>query len=107
MDTRDPVVMQAIKKVIGTQTVDFGCIGPSRRRTPAIYDEIRRLDVERVQGKNREAAEVERQFNAVVVRPALRMNHPSPSSRRPRPTDVWLRANRQSKAAVGSTATLT
>ena len=106
MDKRDPVVMGAIKKVIGTQTVDFGCIGPSPRRTQAIYDEIRHLDVERVQGKNRKAAEVEG-FNAVVVRPALRMNHPSSSSRRPRPTDVWLHANRQSKAAVGSTATLT
>ena len=29
MDKRDPVVMQAIANVIGAQTIDMGCLGPS------------------------------------------------------------------------------
>jgi len=106
MDKRDPVVMQAIKNVIGAQTVDFGCIGPSPGRTQAIYDEIMRLDLERVRGPHRETTEV--QPNPVIVQPApLHMTDPSSSSRRIRPSEVWLRANRQWNAAVGSATALT
>ena len=73
MDKRDPVVMQAIANVIGTQTMDVGCVSPPPGRTRAIYDEIRRLDRVRLEAEHRRAAEVEAEPKAgidVAVLPA-------------------------------------
>ena len=62
MDKRDPVVMQAIANVIGAQTKDMGCLGPSPGNAQAIYDEIRRLDRARLdEAEDRRKAEVEAQ----------------------------------------------
>jgi hypothetical protein len=107
MDKRDPVVMQAIKNVIGTQAVDFGCISRSSERTKGIYDEIRRLDLERVQSEHRGTAEVETHPNTgtgVAVSLALRMSNASSSLRRTHASEVWSGANRRRNAVVGSAA---
>ena len=58
MDKRDPVVMQAIANVIGTRTMDAGCLGPPPGQTQAIYDEIKRLDRVRLEAEHRRAAEI-------------------------------------------------
>jgi hypothetical protein len=59
MDKRDPIVMQAIANVIGTQTMDAGCPGPQPGQTQAIYDEIKRLDRERLEAEHRRASEIQ------------------------------------------------
>ena len=59
MDKRDPVVMQAIANVIGTQTIDAGCLGPPPGQTQAIYKEIKRLDRARLEAEHRRAAEIQ------------------------------------------------
>jgi hypothetical protein len=58
MDKRDPVVMQAIANVIGTRTMDAGCLGPPPGQTQAIYDEIKRLDRVRLEAEHWRAAEI-------------------------------------------------
>jgi hypothetical protein len=77
MDKRDPVVMQAITNVIGAQTIDMGCLGPSPGNAQAIYDEIRRLDRARLdEAEDRRKAEVEAQQKKnrlVSLRQALSM----------------------------------
>jgi hypothetical protein len=77
MDKRDPVVMQAIANVIGTQTIDMGCLGPPPGQTQAIYDEIKRLDRARLdEAEDRRKAEVEAQQKKnrlVSLRQALSM----------------------------------
>jgi hypothetical protein len=77
MDKRDPVVMQAITNVIGTQTIDMGCLGPPPGQTQAIYDEIKRLDRARLdEAEDRRKAEVEAQQKKnrlVSLRQALSM----------------------------------
>ena len=74
MDQHDPVVMQAIANVMGTQTFDAGCLGPPPRRTQAIYDEIRRLDLARLdEAECRRTAEIQPNLktgNNVDVLPA-------------------------------------
>ena len=59
MDKRDPVVMQAIANVIGTRTIDAGCLGPPPGQTQAIYDEIKRLDRERLEAEHRRTVEIQ------------------------------------------------
>jgi hypothetical protein len=44
LDKRDPVVMQALENVVGTETMDPGYLNPPPGRIQAVYDEIRRLD---------------------------------------------------------------
>jgi hypothetical protein len=46
MDSRDPVVLQAIRNVAARYTPASWWAAPARERTRAIYEEIRRLDVE-------------------------------------------------------------
>ena len=71
MDKRDPVVMQAIANVIGAQTKDMGCLGPSPGNAQAIYDEIRRLDRARLdEAEDRRKAEVEAQQKAAEEGPS-------------------------------------
>jgi hypothetical protein len=84
MDRRDPVVMQAIEKVIGTRTVDTGSICPWPQSAQAIYDEVRRLDLERSKAGRRRTAEVEAQSNTgtdVTVQPTHPGTADSPDSR--------------------------
>ena len=59
MDKRDPVVMQAIANVIGTRTIDAGCLGPPPGQTQAIYDEIKRLDRARLEAEHRRTVEIQ------------------------------------------------
>ena len=59
MDKRDPVVMQAIANVIGTRTMDAGCLGPPPGQTQAIYDEIKRLDRARLEAEHRRTVEIQ------------------------------------------------
>jgi hypothetical protein len=55
---RDPVVMQAIDNVAATWPADEHWGYSSRERTQAIYDEIKRLDLARV---NASIAQLQRQ----------------------------------------------
>jgi hypothetical protein len=48
MYERDPVAMQAIKNVSSRQTTENHRVLTPREATQTIYDEIRRLDLERV-----------------------------------------------------------
>jgi hypothetical protein len=48
MDTCDPVVTNAIKNVTGRKTTELWWEYSLHERTQAIYDEIRRLDGERL-----------------------------------------------------------
>ena len=59
MDKRDPVVMQAIANIIGTRTMDAGCLGPPPGQTQAIYDEIKRLDRARLEAEHRGTVEIQ------------------------------------------------
>ena len=59
MDKRDPVVMQAIANIIGTRTMDAGCLGPPPGQTQAIYDEIKRLDRARLEAEHRRTVEIQ------------------------------------------------
>jgi hypothetical protein len=51
MDRRDPVVAQAIQNVAARKFMDEGWASPLER-AKAIYDELRRLDLARVQNAN-------------------------------------------------------
>ena len=60
MDKRDPVVMQALENVVGTETMDPGYLNPPPARIQAIYDEIRRLDRAKLEeAERRRVAKVE------------------------------------------------
>ena len=53
MDGHDPVVMQAIKNVIEKHLIDGWSALPAPQRVQAIYDEIRRLDENRMKAQAR------------------------------------------------------
>jgi hypothetical protein len=60
LDKRDPVVMQALENVVGTETLDPGYLNPPPGRIQAIYDEIRRLDRAKLdEAERRRMAKVE------------------------------------------------
>jgi hypothetical protein len=61
MEGYDPVVMQAIKNAIEKHPIDDWWACSPRRRVRAIYDEIRRLDT------NRMKADVRTQVAAGLV----------------------------------------